>query len=460
MTDINGSRTATILMVDDDPLVCRQFELIIDKFGYSCDFANCLATGLKKAMLHEYDVVFLDVNLPDSSGSNSLHEFPESKGIPGVIIITGEDTPDAAELAVGNGAWYFLQKPLNANTIRLILQRVLQFREHTVKNPDLILLKREGLVGNDSKFLSCLMQVAQAATRNGNILIRGETGTGKKLIAKALHSNSRQHAAPFVVADCANIPDSLTDSILFGHERGAFTEATDKNGGLISLADTGVLFFDEVGDLPPSTQSSLLRVFQEKRYRPLSARIGLGHGVSASAAALRSGQHGKGCHRPVSPQASYGGCLGGRSHRRCRKRTHRSRYRCGAGQAPNPVRHTITLLRYVSPGGLGTSGYPDRPLHHGKRQESFREVLSIFMEQHPLFLQALRTSLETGALEEGRQAAHTLKNQLRTIGTSSCGDTIETMERTLKTLDTSPATGAQGCFDHEYAKLLPLLKSA
>lgn len=260
-----------ILIVDDDPIFCKQLELYTDKLGYGSAFANSLQEGVEACTARDFDVVFLDVNLPDISGLKGIRSFKDTPSSPEVIIITSDSDPDGAELALRNGAWYYMEKPLAYRSVQLILGRALQFRESSRLIVESSSFDRTGIIGNDPKLKSSLTSIFLAAKSAGNILIMGETGTGKELLARAAHANSPRKDHPFVVVDCTNIPETLAESILFGHEKGAFTDARKKNKGLIAQANKGTVFLDEVGDLPLQVQRSLLRTIQEKRFRPVGS---------------------------------------------------------------------------------------------------------------------------------------------------------------------------------------------
>ncbi|HQN20291.1 MAG TPA: sigma-54 dependent transcriptional regulator, partial [Syntrophobacteraceae bacterium] len=178
-----------------------------------------------------------------------------------------------------NGAWDYVQKPASCEAIRLPLVRALQFREqkavksHIRKSGKAVrAFKREGIVGDSLKMEACMDLLAQAAGSNANVLITGETGTGKELFACAIHENSSRAGKAFVVVDCAALAESLVESVLFGHEKGAFTGADKAQDGMIKQADGGTLFLDEVGELPPSVQKAFLRVLQEHRFRRLGGK--------------------------------------------------------------------------------------------------------------------------------------------------------------------------------------------
>ncbi|MEJ5378553.1 MAG: sigma 54-interacting transcriptional regulator [bacterium] len=188
------------------------------------------------------------------------------------IIITGAGGAEAAQVALKSGAWDFIQKPASVSELELSLIRALQYRE--LKQADLALeaIRVDGIVGQCPAFIRCLQQAARAATSDVTVLITGETGTGKELVARAIHAKSFRAQAQFVVVDCTVIPQNLVESTLFGQVRGAFTGAEKESKGLVGQAHGGTLFLDEVGELDISVQKAFLRVLQEKKYRQVGGR--------------------------------------------------------------------------------------------------------------------------------------------------------------------------------------------
>ncbi|MEW6387693.1 MAG: sigma-54 dependent transcriptional regulator [Thermodesulfobacteriota bacterium] len=263
---------ARILVIDDDQAICRVLAGIVSHLGHEVACAVNLREGLKEAQARAYDVVVLDVALPDGSGLAALPRFKEISEAPEVIILTGKGGPKGAELALKSGAWDYLEKPASSKEIILSLTRALQYRgEKQSQRPPLV-LKREGIIGDSPAMRECLKLMAQAAASDATVLISGETGTGKELFARAIHDNSRRAAREFVVLDCAALPATLAESLLFGYEKGAFTGADRAREGLIKQADGGTLFLDEVGELPLPVQKAFLRVLQERRFRPLGSK--------------------------------------------------------------------------------------------------------------------------------------------------------------------------------------------
>ena len=263
---------ANILIIDDDPLICETIGNVVKRMGHEAACAYSLKEGLEMIGSRLTDVVFLDVRLPDGSGLEALPQFQSAPSLPEVIILTGYGDPDGAELAMRHGVWDYIQKPSSVDALILPLVRALQYREEKKAKQAALPLKREGIVGSSTQMTRCLDLLAQVANSEANVLVTGETGTGKELFAVAIHQNSRRAHKNFVVVDCAALPETLVESILFGHEKGAYTGADRPRDGLILQADGGTLFLDEVGELPLSVQRSFLRVLQQKKFRPVGGK--------------------------------------------------------------------------------------------------------------------------------------------------------------------------------------------
>jgi two-component system, NtrC family, response regulator len=262
---------ACALIIDDDEIFSEMLSDIVKRSGHRASRARNIKEGLEMALSEPFDVVFLDMHLPDGNGLDILQTIRDGISSPEIIIITGYGDSNGAELAIKNGAWDYIEKPSSLKEMTLALVRAIQYREEkTLKQPP-VALKQEGIIGNSMQIKACLNLVAQAAHSDASVLITGETGTGKELFAWAIHNNSRRSKRSFVVVDCASLPQTLVESILFGHEKGAFTGAEKARDGLVKQAHGGTLFLDEIGELPPSLQKSFLRVLQEHRFRPLGA---------------------------------------------------------------------------------------------------------------------------------------------------------------------------------------------
>ncbi|PKN05130.1 MAG: Fis family transcriptional regulator [Deltaproteobacteria bacterium HGW-Deltaproteobacteria-9] len=261
-----------VLIIDDNKFNAEALCDMVGSLGHEVTCTYTAEEGIKAARSNSYDVVFLDVQLPDGNGLLLLPEIHAMPSAPEVIIITGFGSPDGAELAIKNGAWDFIEKPLERKLIELPLVRALQYRETKKQTRTPLVLKRDGIVGSSPIMRTSMELIAQAAASDANVLITGETGTGKEVFAQAIHDNSLRSGMPFVTVDCASLPPTIIESILFGHEKGAFTGADRIQEGLIKQADGGTLFLDEVGDLPFPAQKAFLRVLQEHCFRPLGAR--------------------------------------------------------------------------------------------------------------------------------------------------------------------------------------------
>lgn len=257
-----------ILIIDDDPLVAETLADLAEDMGHVPLRAASLADGLAHADAGFGDVVLLDVMMPDGNGLEALPRFVASPARPEVVIITGTDAAQSAEMAVRNGAWDYITKGAPVSAVRLAILRALEFRGEKLArtaqqgrqfNPT-------GLVGTSPAFTDCLDLVAKAAQSDVPVLITGETGTGKELAARAIHENSDRAGHPFVVVDCAAMPENLAESVLFGHVRGAFTGAVRDRVGRFQLAHGGTIFLDEIGDVSSAVQLKLLRVLQEREF--------------------------------------------------------------------------------------------------------------------------------------------------------------------------------------------------
>lgn len=261
-----------VFIIDDDAVFCDMLSRTVERLGHSTGFAHTLKEGLRQVREGDYDVVFLDVRMPDGTGLDALPDIRSAPSGPEVIIITGLGDPDGAELAIKNGAWDYIEKPFSTDEMLLPLMRALQYREEKKSRKRPLVLKRDRLVGQSPQIQACLDLLAQAAVSQANVLITGETGTGKELFARTMHENSVRSEKPFVVVDCSALPETLAESLLFGHVKGAFTSADQAREGLVKQAHGGTLFMDEVGELPLTTQKTFLRVLEERRFRPLGAK--------------------------------------------------------------------------------------------------------------------------------------------------------------------------------------------
>lgn len=263
---------ACVLVVDDDEGMCYTLTRMAEEEGHEAQSARTLTEGLEMIRSGRFDVVFLDVRLPDGSGIQAIPSVQTIPNPPEIIIVTGYGDKDGAKTALKSGVWDYIEKPARIDALRLSLKRALQYRRQNINLRDPLFIERGGIVGSSSKLAMCLSLMAHAAQSDASVLICGETGTGKELFARAIHDNSVRTGRPFVVVDCTSLTRNLTESILFGHTKGAFTSADKASQGLIRKADGGTLFLDEVGELPLNIQKNFLRVLQEKRFLPVGAQ--------------------------------------------------------------------------------------------------------------------------------------------------------------------------------------------
>jgi two-component system, NtrC family, response regulator len=279
---------ARVLVIDDDELVGEMLCLMVEDMGHVSSYALTLEEGFKKASSEGFDVIFLDIRMPDGNGLDLLPKIHDLPSQPEVIIITGLGDPDGAEIAIKNGAWDYIEKSSSTKEMALPFTRALQYREEKKARKPVAALKLNGIIGSSTAIHGCLDLLAQAAHSEVNVLIAGETGTGKEVFARAIHDNSVRAENNFVVVDCTALPETLVESVLFGHERGSFTGADRAQDGLIKHSHEGTLFLDEIGELPLSIQKAFLRVLQEHRFRPVGAKHEIASNFRLLAATNRS----------------------------------------------------------------------------------------------------------------------------------------------------------------------------
>ncbi|MCL4691628.1 MAG: sigma-54 dependent transcriptional regulator [Candidatus Hydrogenedentes bacterium] len=264
---------ASVLIVEDNELFSKALAGFVKRRGHQVSFAYTCENGVATAHEECVDVVFLDVRLPDRIGTHAVAQFRQVASDPEVIVMTGLADVESAEVSMRQGAWAYIVKGTSFDPFLGALDAALNHREEKLRSPQSSVdrIHREGLVGSSPQFCGILSAVARVAPTNANVLVTGETGTGKERLARAIHVNSARAEGNFVIVDCAALPGSLVESILFGHVRGAFTGADRERQGLIQQANGGTLFLDEIGELPSVIQPALLRVLQERRFRPIGA---------------------------------------------------------------------------------------------------------------------------------------------------------------------------------------------
>ncbi|WP_028579505.1 sigma-54-dependent transcriptional regulator [Desulfogranum japonicum] len=278
-----------ILIIDDDQTLCSMISGLLDTSGYTTQYVHCLDDGYDKAVNGNFDIILLDVQLPDGDGLEDMPRFAAVSSHPEIIIMTGDADSDGARKAIESGAWDYLEKVNIIREIMLPVTRALQYREEKNKIATTpVILQRKHIIGDSDAITKSLEQVAFASGSDAAVLITGETGTGKEVFAHAIHDNSKRRDHNFIVVDCAALPSTLIESTLFGHAKGAFTGAEKESKGLIVHADGGTLFLDEIGELPLDIQKKFLRVLQEQRYRPVGSTMEISSNFRVIAATNRN----------------------------------------------------------------------------------------------------------------------------------------------------------------------------
>ncbi len=226
-----------------------------------------LTDGVELARSGEFDVVFLDVCMPDGNGIDKITAIRQTPSRPEVVVITASANIDGAETAITNGAYDYIEKPASVRELIASLEQILQYRKETRASSQPQGINRDRIIGRSARITGCINLMKKSASSGANTLIIGETGTGKELFARGIHENSPFAENSFVVVDCASLPENLVESMLFGHVKGAFTGAERNQEGLVAQADQGTLFLDEVGELPLEIQKKFLRVLEDHTVR-------------------------------------------------------------------------------------------------------------------------------------------------------------------------------------------------
>ena len=259
----------TVLIVDDEEGIRESLSGIFEDEGYSVLTASSGEEALDAVKEHTPDIVLLDVWLTRMDGIETLSKLREMEERLPVVIISGHGNIELAVKATKFGAYDFLEKPLSLEKVLIVAKRALERRKLEDENRTLKagLSRKWTLIGDAPKVRTLKQQIELAAQSNSRVLILGESGTGKELVARLLHEQSQRAGEPFVELNCAAMPQELIESELFGHEKGAFTGATERKSGKFELADRGTLFLDEVGDMTLQTQAKVLRVIETQVFQ-------------------------------------------------------------------------------------------------------------------------------------------------------------------------------------------------
>ncbi|MGH9374589.1 MAG: sigma-54-dependent transcriptional regulator [Terriglobia bacterium] len=267
----------SVLIVDDESGIRKSLGDVLDDEGYRVDAVERGEDCLELLARKRSDIVMLDVWLPGIDGLQTLEKIQAMETPPVVIMISGHGTVETAVRATKLGAFDFIEKPLSIDKTLLTLHHAVEQLNLAAENRSLQeeLRDKAQILGDSVPMKALRQQIALAAPTNGRVLIYGESGVGKELVARALHQSGSRASKPFVEVNCAAIPEELIESELFGHVKGSFTGAVEDKTGKFEQADTGTLFLDEVGDMSLRTQAKVLRVLEEQRFTPVGSAAGM-----------------------------------------------------------------------------------------------------------------------------------------------------------------------------------------
>jgi DNA-binding NtrC family response regulator len=277
MEDTQAVTSERVLIVEDDSAARVGLEQLVRSWGFIADSAGDGEEALQKVTSFRPAIVITDLVMPRMDGLALLRALPAQGSDVTTLLLTAQGTVETAVAAMKEGAYDYLTKPIDIQRLKILLDKIVerletmrevkalrrQLREHGTFGP---------LIGNSPEMRKIYQVVEQAAPTSASVLITGESGTGKELVAQTLHQLSPRATFPFIAINCAAIPETLLESEIFGHEKGAFTGAADRRQGCFELADRGTLFLDEIGEMTPATQVKLLRVLQERKFRRLGGR--------------------------------------------------------------------------------------------------------------------------------------------------------------------------------------------
>ncbi|MGC2620770.1 MAG: sigma-54 dependent transcriptional regulator [Acidobacteriaceae bacterium] len=267
-----------VLIVEDEPHALSGLAELVSGWGYRTETARDGIEALEKVTAWQPGIIVSDLKMPRMDGLELLARLGETHEKVAVIMLTAQGSIEAAVEAMKNGAYDFIQKPVDPTRLRAILTNAARQRE---TDRELEVTRRKlretgvlgSLVGASKKMQEIFTLIERVASSNVSILITGESGTGKELVARTLHDLSPRRVKPFVAVNCAAIPETLIESEIFGHEKGAFTGAIERRAGCFELAEEGTLLLDEIGEMPVGTQAKLLRVLEDRKLRRLGSKV-------------------------------------------------------------------------------------------------------------------------------------------------------------------------------------------
>jgi DNA-binding NtrC family response regulator len=266
-----------VLIVEDDASARSGLEQLVKSWGFIAESASDGEEALEKVTSFRPAIVITDLVMPRMDGLALLRALPQQGADVTTLLLTAQGTVETAVEAIKEGAYDYLTKPVDIQRLKILLDKIVE-RLETMREVKALRrqLREHGtfgsLIGNSAEMRKIYQVVEQASPTGASVLITGESGTGKELVAQTIHQLSPRATFPFIAINCAAIPETLLESEIFGHEKGAFTGAADRRQGCFELADRGTLFLDEIGEMTPATQVKLLRVLQERRFRRLGGR--------------------------------------------------------------------------------------------------------------------------------------------------------------------------------------------
>jgi DNA-binding NtrC family response regulator len=264
-------KEAKILVVEDEKPLRELLEMELSRSGYKVESAADGETGLEKYRQEVFNVVLLDMRMPGMDGVEVLKQMRAESLIPEVIVFTGHGTIETAVECIRNGAYDYLTKPVKLDELEMVIDKAYEKNRLRLENISLKLeidkLDQHRIVGKSAVIQKALETVRRWGATDEHVLIEGESGAGKEVVARAVHFESGRAEKPFMQVNCAALPEHLLESELFGHERGAFTDAHTQKRGLFESAEGGSVMLDEIGDLPPGGQAKLLRLLENKTFR-------------------------------------------------------------------------------------------------------------------------------------------------------------------------------------------------
>ena len=294
-----------VLLVDDEPLLLRSLQRILVKEGHRIELSESAEACAPFLDDRNLDVVVVDVRLGHTNGLDLLDQLKRERSEVEVIVMTGEASIESAVGCMRRGAFDYLAKPFDdIHRVRTTVRKALERRRLVRRNRELEEELRErvspDLIGNSDQMRGLARTIHSLRHNESHVLIQGESGTGKELVARAVHAASPRAAGSFIPVDCGALPETIIESELFGHEKGAFTGATGAPG-LFRMAEGGTLFLDEIGEVPLSVQAKLLRALQEKEIRPVGSSVTLPVDIRVISATHRDLAHQRSCDSSSNP---------------------------------------------------------------------------------------------------------------------------------------------------------------